>query len=217
MPQPLGIDARAFGQELRRKLLGRFLVALHSHQRRLLASNKLMASHAVVFLDHPPAFLDIAPIIHWTILVRGWKTALLAAHDERGQRANLFPLQMHIGHAELFGLRLHLALIENIGLGEFVLEEAQVRIPRTIGGTFGQARAIFGVFDRLASSTLSDSGQEREVETLDRLAAFKPQLRSNSSFIFKTGNLMATRATKMLNPTLAFCFQLGIVHESRVR
>ncbi len=99
---------------------------LHSHQGRLLPRNELVTTHAVVLLDYPPAFLNVSPIIHRPILVRSGKCALLRAHQESSERPNLLRLQMHVRHAQLFRLRLDLALIPNIRLREFVLEKSEV-------------------------------------------------------------------------------------------
>ncbi len=73
-PQPFGIDARAFGQKLRRELVLPvwILILFHSHQNGLLPRNELMASHAVVLLYHPPAVLNVTAGIPGTCIGTGW-------------------------------------------------------------------------------------------------------------------------------------------------
>src|SRR3954453_23540616 len=107
-----------------------------------------MAAGAVVLLDDPPAFLDITPRICRTVFVNFGKGTFLAAKKERGKRANLFLLEMRVRHAQLLGLDgLHLSLVVDIRLREFVLEEAFVVVPRTLGRTIGQALQVFLIGD----------------------------------------------------------------------
>ena len=65
---------------------------------------------------------------------------------------------MEIRHAQLFRGRFDFALIPNVGLGELMLEEAFVVIPRLLRGAFGQAREIFRILDGLSAATLRDFG-----------------------------------------------------------
>ena len=69
-----------------------------------------MASHAVVLLNHPPAFLNIFPGIAGFVLIALRKGRLLTAQEERGQLLDLQLGQMQVGHAELFFLRLDFLL-----------------------------------------------------------------------------------------------------------
>src|SRR5437899_12150822 len=80
---PFGIDARSFGEQLWRELFLaiRSLVAGHRHERTALTRDELVAAHAVVLLYDPPAFLNIAAIIQWAVLIARWKRAFLAAHE----------------------------------------------------------------------------------------------------------------------------------------
>ena len=95
--QPFGIDARAFGQEFGRQLLLDVLIVLHSHQDRALLRGELVAAHAVVLLDHPPAFLNIAPCIAGFVLIAAGQGTLLAAQQERGQGLNLLLIRCRLG------------------------------------------------------------------------------------------------------------------------
>ncbi len=64
---------------------------------------------------------------------------------------------MDVGHAERFGLRLDHALVEDFRLGQFVLEEALVVIPRALRRTFRQAREIFRIGDGFFAASLATS------------------------------------------------------------
>src|SRR4029077_13052119 len=127
---------RAFGEEFGRELFLDVLITGHAHERSLLAGNKLVTAHAVVLLDDPPAFLNIATIIERTVLIAGRKWIFLAAEQESGEGANLFLCQMQIRHAQLFGFGLVLALVPDIGLGEFVFEETFLVVPGIFCGAF---------------------------------------------------------------------------------
>ncbi len=97
-----------------------------------------MAAHAVVFLDDPPAFLNVAAVIQRAVLIAGGKRVFLAAQEERGERANLFLGEVQIGHAQLFGFGLFLALVPDIGFGKFVLKETFLVVPRQFGWALGE-------------------------------------------------------------------------------
>ena len=99
--------------------------------------------------DDPPAVLNILAGIAWLVLIAVGQGTLLAAQQERGEVLNLQLGEMQIGHAEGFGLRLDLALVIDIRLGELVLEKSLVVIPRPLGRTFRQARQVFGIGNRL--------------------------------------------------------------------
>src|SRR6266852_5112074 len=163
-----------------------------------------MTAHAVVFLDHPPAFLNVAAIIQGPILIAGGKRIFLAAQQKSGERANLFVGQVQIRHAQLFGFGLVLALVPNVGLREFVFEESLLVIPRLLGGAFGKTRQIVGIGDRFTAAALGNFGEQSEIQTLDWLAAFDGQFRSNAAFLLEAGNFVATSAAEVTNPLLAF-------------
>ncbi len=99
-----------------------------------------MAAHTVIFLDDPPAFLNVAAVIQRAILIAGGKRILLAAQEESGERTNLFLGEVQVGHAQFFGFGLFLALIPDVGLGELVFEETFLVVPRLLGGAFGETR-----------------------------------------------------------------------------
>ncbi len=80
---------------------------------------------------------------------------------------------MQIGHAQFFFFGLDLAFVPDVGLGEFVLEEAFVVVPGLLGGAFGEPREIVGIGDGFAASALRGFGEQSEIEALDRLAAFR--------------------------------------------
>src|SRR5438445_2234288 len=215
--QPLGIDARAFGQELGRKLLLRVLVTSHSHQRSFLAGDELVAAHAVIFLDHPPAFLNVAAIIERAVLIVGRKRIFLAAQKESGERPNLVLGEVQIRHSQLFCFGLVLALVPDVGLGEFVFEETLLVVPGLLGGTFRQARKIVWIRNWLDVAALGNFREQCEIQTLDWFAALDGQLRADAAFFLEAGNFMATGAAEMANPLLAFVFQIRIVHEGGIR
>ena len=96
-----------------------------------------------------------------------------------------------------------------------MLEESFVVVPRLFGRAFGQPRQVFRIGDRLGllAAALRNFGEQSEIQTLDRLAAFVGQLGADAAFILEARNLMAAGAAVMTNPLLAFFLQLGIVHE----
>jgi len=67
---------------------------------------------------------------------------------------------------------LILPLSQMFGLGPVVLEEALVVVPRGFGGAFGQTRHVVGVGDELAAAAGGNFGEQGEIQTLHRLAAF---------------------------------------------
>src|SRR6266446_2324502 len=116
---PLGIDARTLGEELWRELLLSVgpLITGHSHQGSLLAGGKLVATHAVIFLYDPPTLLNIVAIIQGAILIACGERILLATEEKSGEGLNFVFAEVQIRHAQLFSLRLDLALVPNIRLG----------------------------------------------------------------------------------------------------
>src|SRR5271155_3120304 len=144
-----------------------------------------MASHAVVFLDHPPAFLNITARVARAILILSRKGTLFASQQEGCEGANLLRGEVQIGHAQGFGLRFDLALIVNVRLGKFVLEETFVVVPWPRCRTLRESRQVFWIRDRLGmfSAALSRFSEQSEIQPLDRLAAFKCQFRADAAFI----------------------------------
>src|ERR1041385_3920875 len=100
-----------------------------------------MASHAVVLLNHPPAFLNIMPRITGLVLIALRQGSLLASHQERSQRPYLLLRKVQVRHAEFFFLRLvvFLALVEDVRLGHLVLEESLLCVPGIFCWALGQA------------------------------------------------------------------------------
>src|SRR6516164_853009 len=98
-----------------------------------------------------------------------------------------------------------------------MLEEALVVVPRLSGGTVGQARQVFGIGDRLHAASFGRHREQSKVQALDRLTAFKSQLRADAAFILETRDFMAARAAKVTDPPLALFFEARIVHERSVR
>ena len=159
------------------------------------------------------------PRVARLVLITLGQGSLFAAHQESREVEHLILGQVQVRHAQSFGLALDLALIVNVRLGQFVLEESFVVVPGFLRRTVGQARQIFFVLDRLGvfAAALRDFGEQREVETLDRLAAFVRQFGADAAFVFEAGDLVASRAAEMPHPLLAFVFQRRIIHERRIR
>ena len=82
--QPLGRNPRAFGEKFGRQLVLVVAVLLQSHQYGRLAGIKLVAAHAVVFLNDPPALLNVALRVAGLVDVAVGQGSFLAAHQERG-------------------------------------------------------------------------------------------------------------------------------------
>ena len=124
---------------------------------------------------------------------------------------------MHVGHAEFFFLRLvvFLALVVDVGLSHLVFEEPFVVVPRAFGWAIRQTRQVFLVCNRL-TATKGSFGEQRKVETLDRLAAFDREVGSDAAFILEAGDFMATCAAKVAYPLLTFLLQLRIIHVGSV-
>src|SRR5580658_47375 len=219
LAQPLGIDTRALGQQLWRQLLLNVLILFHSHQNSLLTGDELVAAHAVVLLDDPPTFLNIMARIAGLVLIARRQGSFFASHQESGEIENLLFGEVQVGHAQRFSFAFYFALVVNTGLGEFVFEESFVVVPGLGRRAVGKARQVFFVFNRLGifAAALGDFGEQREVEALDRLAAFVREFGADAAFIFETRDLVAAGAAKITDPLLAVVFQLGIVHERSIR
>src|SRR2546427_2166059 len=177
-----------------------------------------MAAHAVIFLYDPPAFLNVAAVIQGTVLVVGGKRIFLAAQKESSEGANLFLVEVQVGHAQLLGFWLFLAFVPDVGFGELVLEEAFLVVPRLFGGAFGQTRYIVRIFDGLGifAAALGNVREQCKIQALDWFAAFDGELGANAAFVFQAGDFMASGTAEVANPLLAFVFQIRVVHERRI-
>ena len=82
------------------------------------------------------------------MIARG-QGSLLAAHQEGRQIEHLILREVHVRHAQSFGLALHFALVVNVRLGQFVLEKSFVVVPWFCCRTIGQTSEILFVLDRL--------------------------------------------------------------------
>ena len=214
----MGIDARALGEQLRRQLFLRVLITRQPHEDGFLAGNELVTAHAVVLLDHPPAFLNVFAIVERLVLIAGGKRVFLAAEKERGERANLLLREMQVRHAQLFGFVVEdFPLVPDVGFGQLVFKEALVVVPGLLGRAFGQTREVLGVLDGLIAAALGDFRKQREIEALDRLAALGRQFRTDAALVLEPGKLMAAKAPKEANPLLALLLELRVVHERGVR
>src|SRR5580692_6985153 len=106
-----------------------------------------MASHAVVFLDHPPAFLNVTAGVTGAILILRREGTLFASQQESCKCANLLRGEVQIWHAQGFGLRLDLALVVNVGLGKFVLKKSFMVVPGIFCRTLREPRQVFWIRD----------------------------------------------------------------------
>src|SRR5580704_18076468 len=172
-----------------------------------------MASHAVVLLNHPPAFLNVVTVVAGLVLVAGGQRRLFAALQEGAERANLVFVEMHIGHAQSFGFTLDLALVINLRFGEFVLEESLVIVPGALGRAMRQASQIFLIGDGLFFAALRVFGEKGEVKALDRFRAFEGELSPYAAFVFHAGYFVASGAAIVTHPLLSFGLERGIIHE----
>ncbi len=111
--------------------------------------NDLVASHAVVLLDDPPAFLNVMPRVARLVLITLGQGSLLAAQQESGEVEHLILGEVQVRHAKSFGLALHFALIVDVRFGEFVLEKSLLVVPGFCRRTVGQTCQIIFVLDRL--------------------------------------------------------------------
>ena len=99
-----------------------------------------------------------------------------------------------------------LALIVEAGIAKFFFEEA-LRIEPWAAFAFLSVRqnAALGVF-----------GEEREIETLDRLRAFVRQLGADAAFVFEAADFVAAGAAVVTDQLFALGSLCGIVHETRI-
>src|SRR5690242_2002913 len=100
-----------------------------------------------------------------------------------------------------------------------MLEKSLVVVPGLGRRAVGQSRQIFFIFDRLRlfPAPLRRLSEQREIETLDGLAAFKRELGADSPFLFHASDFMASGASEVTHPLLTLFPQARIVHESSIR
>src|SRR5215831_18868687 len=65
------------------------------------------------------------------------------------------------------------------------------------------------------AAALCRFGEQREVETLDRLATLNRQLGADAALVLQTRDFVTAGAAEMPNPFLAFGLEIGVVHEGR--
>ena len=180
-----GFDARAFADQAGRLLIFpvRILVARQPHEDRGLPDVHLVAAHAIVFADHPPAVDDVLPLIGRLVVVALGHGGIDRAQQERRHLIDLRLRQIEVRHlqpVELVGL--FLALIVDGRIFQLVLEEALVRVP---------------------ALALGFVTQEREIQALERLRAFLGQLGADALLFFEAGDLMASGAAVIADQELA--------------
>ena len=132
-----------------------------------------------------------------------------------GQRSNLFLRKVHIRHAQFFRIWLDFSFIPNVGLGELVFEEAFVAVPGLLGRSLRQARKVVRIGYRFTAAALRDFCQQSEIQTFNRLAALKRQLRSDATLILEARNFVTPRTAIVANPALAFFPQIRVIHKRR--
>src|SRR4029077_7255868 len=129
--------------------------------------------------------------------------------------SNLFLSKVHIRHAQLFRVGLNFSLVPNIGLGELVFEEAFVAVPGLLGRSLWQARKVVRIGYRFTAAALRDFCQQSKIETFDRLATLKRQLRSDATLILEARNFVTPSTAVVANPALAFVPQTRVIHKRR--
>src|SRR5258708_15598366 len=105
------------------------LIVGYRHGGSALTGNELVAAHSVIFLDQPPAFLNVAAVVQRPVLIAGGKRVFLAAQQESGERANLFLGEGQGRHSQLFRFRVVLSLVPNVPLWPLVFVEAPFVLP----------------------------------------------------------------------------------------
>ena len=75
------------------------LILSKTHQDRFLPGDELVAPHAIVFLDHPPAFLNVVAVVAGFVLVAGGQGSFLATHEEGCDVEHLILGEVHVWHA----------------------------------------------------------------------------------------------------------------------
>src|SRR3989442_5021174 len=149
-----------------------------------------MTAHAVVFLDYPPAVLNVLPP-----LIRGHVEERLrhvrafrshAAEQQRRQTRAPLLSQKRFRHAQSI-LRLEIlrfAAIVNRRIGELVLKEATMVVPFCF--------FIFWMKLQRIAPVLGVLSQQSEIETFERRRAFSRQLLADALLIFEALDFMAT-------------------------
>ena len=130
--QPGRIDARAFANEAGRLLVLPIgvLITRQRHEHRGLSHVHLMAAHAVVFADHPPAIDDVLPLVDGLVMIALRHSGIDRAQQKRRHLVDLRLGQIEIRHLQPVELvRLLFALIVDRRIFQLVLEEALVRVP----------------------------------------------------------------------------------------
>src|SRR5262249_6492261 len=136
----------------------------------------------------------VAPLIFRFVHIGGGQLGIDRADQQRGEGIDLVLGEMEVGHAQPLGLRLLFALVVDRRILQLVLEKALVVVPAI----------LFLLWQR-----------EREIEALDRLAAFLGQLRSDAALIFNAGALVAAGAAVVANEVQALLLQRRIIHVRR--
>src|SRR5207302_356061 len=156
-----------------------------------------MTTHAVIFLNHPPAVLNILspPILRIveqrSRYVRPFRAD--ATQEKRGQSRAPLLGQIGLGHTELvFALQvLRLAGVVNLRLRQLVFEEAAVVVPLllfVVGVKLQRIAAILGILS-----------QQSKVETFQRRGAFSRQFFTDALFFFESFDFMTAGATILLD------------------
>ena len=135
--EPVRIDARALRQKSGRPLaLAQLAGLLVPRQARdggpLLPDLHLMAAHAVVLLNHPPAVLDVLLETVRAVVERLRHVgALVALAAEEERRQSDAPVVLHegVGHPQVVLRLLLLAAVVDGRVFDLVLEESLVVVP----------------------------------------------------------------------------------------
>src|SRR5437879_794180 len=173
-----------------------------------------MTTHAVIFLDYPPAVLNIlATPVLWVIEQRGGYVCSLsteAAQEKRGQSRPPLLSQIRLGHTELvFALQiLRLARIVDLRLGQLVFEEATMVVPLFLFVLRMKLQRVASIFGILS--------QQSKIETLKRRGAFSRQFFTDALLFFESLDFMTAGATVLLDLSLPVFSQFRIVHEGNV-
>src|SRR5258708_7472165 len=126
---------------------------------------------------------------------------------------------MHVWHTQSFGFAFDHALVVDVWLRQLVFEKSLVVVPWRGSWTTRQPGYVFFVFDGLGvlAAALRRFGGEREIESLNGLAALVCEFCADAAFVFEARNLMASGTTVVPHPLLAFLSKPRVVHECRVR
>ena len=152
-------------------------ILLQAGQHGILTHLQRMAAHTIIFLDDPPPILNRFALIVRLVEERRRNIRAFcadAAQEKRRQRGSPFRRQIRLRHPQAI-LRFFLfALIVNPGRLDLVLEESLVCIP------------LFAMLVRLwINALLGFLCLKREVQTLNRRAAFGSQLLTDALLILE--------------------------------